>query len=77
VHLIRSDQPNATSGAHYVKRSLSALVVTDFAVTILPNADHWWTYKDTQGLGKALAEAGHLTIGYGIPWLAGELLPPS
>jgi hypothetical protein len=28
-------------------------------------------------LGKALAEAGHLVIGYGIPWLAGDLVPPA
>ena len=25
----------------------------------------------------ALAEAGHLIIGYGMPWLSGDLLPPN
>jgi hypothetical protein len=24
-------------------------------------------------LGKGLAEAGHLAIGYGMPWLSGDL----
>lgn len=57
-------------------RSLSQLVVTDFGVKILPAADHWWSYRDTKSLGKTLAEAGHLVVGYGIPWLDGELSPP-
>ena len=58
-----------------VVRSLSQLVVEDFGVNILPTADHWWSYRDTDSLGKALAEAGHLIVGYGLPWLAGELSP--
>lgn len=62
--------------AGYTTRSLSRLIVRDFGVGILPDADHWWTYRDTDSLGKALAEAGHLIVGYGLPWLAGELLPP-
>ena len=57
-------------------RSLSRLVVDDFGVKILPSADHWWAYSDTDSLGKALAEAGHLVVGYGMPWLSGELVPP-
>lgn len=57
------------------QRTLSALVVDDFGVAILPSADHWWTFKDVSSLGKALAEAGHLIIGYGIPWIAGDLTP--
>ncbi len=72
VQLTRSS--NAQGGA--VARSLSQLVVDDFGVNILPAADHWWTYRDTDSLGKALAEAGHLVVGYGMPWLAGELNPP-
>ena len=58
-------------------RSLGQLVVRDFGVKILPAEDHWWSYHDTDSLAQALAEAGHLIVGYGIPWLAGELLPPS
>ncbi len=59
----------------FKRRSLSQLVVEDFAVQILPSADHWWEFRDTETLGKALAEAGHLIVGYGIPWLADELEP--
>jgi hypothetical protein len=76
VNLIRSDQPNAAlPSAHpqYVRRTLSALVVNDFDVPILRSGEHWWTYRDVTELGKGLAEAGHLAIGYGMPWLAGDL----
>ena len=61
----------------YATRGLSQLVVTDFGVNILPAADHWWTYSDTDSLGSALAEAGHLIVGYGMPWLEGALMPPA
>lgn len=79
VTLIRSDSPTAAPSQHpqYARRTLSALVVDDFGVAILPSADHWWTFQDTESLGRALAEAGHLAVGYGMPWLAGELLPPN
>jgi hypothetical protein len=67
VTLLRSDG---------LRRDLSALVVRDFGVSILPSAAHWWTFRTVDDLGKALAEAGHLAVGYGMPWLAGELTPP-
>ena len=76
VTLQRSDARNTTGDPRYVRRSLSALVVEDFGVAILPSDDHWWSFRSTEELGKALAEAGHLIIGYGMPFLAGEL-PPS
>ena len=77
VSLIRSDQPNAAPSDHpqYVRRTLSALVVADFDVPILPSADHWWTFRNTTELGNALAEAGHLVVGYGLPYLSGDLTP--
>jgi hypothetical protein len=78
VTLIRSDQANAvlpSKHPQYVRRTLSALVVDDFDVHILPSGEHWWTFRDVTELGKALAESGHLIIGFGIPWLAGDLQP--
>ena len=66
ITLIRGDR----------RPTLGTLVVTDFGVPILPSAEHWWDWRDSVGLGAALAEAGHLLVGYGIPWLAGELEPP-
>ena len=73
----RDRQGQARAEAGYVTRGLSQLVVEDFSIAILPAADHWWTFVDTESLGKALAEAGHLIVGYGMPWLAGELTPPA
>jgi hypothetical protein len=78
VTLIRSAQATPyPPSPDDTRRKLSALVVDDFGVAILPSADHWWTFRTTDELGKTLAEAGHLVVGYGIPWLAGDLLPPS
>ncbi|MBC7809657.1 MAG: hypothetical protein H7175_00825 [Burkholderiales bacterium] len=77
VTVQRSDVRHTTSDPRYIRRSLSALVVEDFGVAILPSADHWWSFRSTEELGKALAEAGHLIVGYGMPFLAGELTPPS
>lgn len=79
VILIRSDQSSAAAPSRhprYARRTLSALVVDDFGVGILPSGDHWWTFANTEQLGNALAEAGHLVVGYGIPWLSGDLVPP-
>ncbi|MCA9905876.1 MAG: hypothetical protein KC547_18600 [Anaerolineae bacterium] len=79
VTLARTDKLNpALSSRHpkFDRRTLSVLVVEDFGVNILPMADYWWEYRTTEELGRALAEAGHLVAGYGIPWLAGELTPP-
>jgi len=76
VQLTRSRNSHGY-GKSAVTRSLSQLVVEDFGVAILPAADHWWRFHDTESLGAALAEAGHLVVGYGMPWLAGELSPPA
>ncbi len=79
VQLGRSDLRGAGKydADRFSTRNLSQLVVRDFGVKILPAEDHWWRYHDTDSLAGALAEAGHLIVGYGMPWLAGELLPPS
>jgi hypothetical protein len=80
VTLTRSDQPSPTMPSQhpgFARRTLAELVVEDFGVAILPSADHWWTFKTTDELGKALAEAGHLVVGFGLPWLSGDLVPPS
>lgn len=79
VHLIRTDQPNPnahSSHPQYARKLLSALVVNDFGVAILPSADHWWSCRDVTEMGRALGEAGSLAIGYGMPWLEGSLTPP-
>ncbi len=75
VTLIRADNVGGATSNHpkFVRYDLSTLVVEDFGVAILPSINYWWVFKTQDELGKALAEAGHLSIGYGIPWLSGEL----
>lgn len=77
VNLVRSDKAGGRASQHekYLKRILSQLVVEDFGVNILPSSEHWWSFSDTDSMGQALAEAGHLIIGYAIPYLAGDLSP--
>lgn len=75
VTLSRRAPPGAALPS--AERALSRLVVEDFGVAILPSADYWWSFSGTEQLGRALAEAGHLIVGYGLPWLAGDLAPPS
>jgi hypothetical protein len=65
----------ASTHSRFVRRDLSALVVEDFGVGILPSAAHWWSFTQTAELGQALAEAGHLVVGFGMPWLSGDLDP--
>lgn len=80
VTLTRSDKRNprsATDWSGYARRDLGTLIVEDFGVAILPSGNHWWTYENINELGHTLGEAGHLIVGYGIPWLAGDLQPPS
>jgi hypothetical protein len=75
VTLLRGESTTGATSSHpnFARRDLSALVVTDFGVPILPSASHWWAYRNVTELGAALGEAGHLIVGYGVPWLAGEL----
>jgi hypothetical protein len=78
VTLTRSDHENPTLPSQhpaYARRLLSALVVEDFNVPILASADHWWQYANVTELGAALAEAGHLVVGFGMPWLSGDITP--
>jgi len=80
VTLTRTNQPNpAARSQHpqFTRRDLSVLVVKDFGVAIVPNAPYWWPFDNVDRLGKALAEAGHLVIGFGMPWLSGDLVPPA
>lgn len=79
VHLIRTDQasPAVTSTHPQAARTLlTALVVNEFGVGIVPHADHWWSYRALHELGHTLGEAGSLAVAYGMGWLDGSLLPP-
>ena len=71
----RNRQGIASDAPGEVTRGLSQLVVGDFGVAILPAADHWWSFHDTDSLGKALAEAGHLIVAYACPGSKASCFP--
>lgn len=77
ITLARTGQPGRTPipGQQPIKRTLSVLVVEDFQVGILPEPEYWWSYENVTEMGTALAESGHLAVGYGMPWLSGDLMP--
>ncbi len=57
--------------------TLPRLLWDDFGVCVLPEADHWWPFRDVADLSDGLLESGKLLAGYGLPWLDGSLLPPT
>lgn len=78
VSVVRSALPRQTlaPGQIPVRRILTGLLWADFGVRVLPDPEYWWSYATVTELGAALAESGHLLVGYGIPWLAGDLAAP-
>jgi hypothetical protein len=78
VNLLRNTGPDARSATNYpdkVDTTLSKLIWDDFGVQQLSGPEHWWLFSNMTALGQAIAEAGKLVIGFGIPWLEGELQP--
>ena len=78
IILTRSDSEQAQLASEdpdYLRCSLSELVVQVFGVSVLPSANHWWHYRDQDELATTLVEAGHLLVGYGLPWLEDDLKP--
>jgi hypothetical protein len=76
VNLLRNMGLDARSPGDYgekVDTTLGKLIWDDFGVRQLTGPDHWWTFRDPNELAYALAEAGKLLIGFGVPWLEGEL----
>ncbi|HRE47009.1 MAG TPA: hypothetical protein PLD47_04730 [Aggregatilineales bacterium] len=58
-----------------VEITLSRLLWDQFTVRVLDGADHWWLFRTSHELGMAIAAAGKLLFGFGIPWLEGTLMP--
>jgi hypothetical protein len=78
VMLMRSAGADArTPGADpaRVEKSLSRLIWEDFGVRQYDAPEHWWSFRTPEALGHAIAEAGRLIFGFGIPWLEGTLTP--
>jgi hypothetical protein len=78
VNLLRNTGVDARANPNdpaSIDVSLATLLWEDFGVRQLSSADHWWQFSSPQELGHAIAEAGKLVFGFGIPWLEGTLTP--
>jgi hypothetical protein len=78
VNLLRSTGADARSPgdcAGKVDTTLGRLLWEDFGVRQLSGPEHWWLFNNPTELGYAIAEAGTLLFGFGIPWLEGNLEP--
>lgn len=80
VNLLRNDAADARAASQYsgrVDTTLTRLLWNDFDVQQLGSPDHWWVFRSPQELAYAIADAGKLLFGFGIPWLEGTLSPDS
>ena len=78
VNLLRNTGPDARSPSDYadkVDTTLGRLLWEDFGVRQLSGPEHWWLFNNPTELGYAVADAGKLLFGFGIPWLEGTLQP--
>ncbi len=78
VNLLRNTGADARSPSQYAEKvdtTLSKLLWDDFGVRQFGGPDHWWQFNSPRELGYAIAEAGKLLFGFGIPWLEGTLQP--
>lgn len=78
VNLLRNRGPDARITSNDDKRveiALTKLLWEDFDVQQLSGPDHWWLFNNSYDLGHAIAEAGKLIIGFGMPWVEGTLKP--
>ncbi len=78
INLLRNTGADARSPGQYagkIDTTLGRLLWEDFGVRQLSGPEHWWSFNHPVELGHAIAEAGKLLFGFGIPWLEGTLRP--
>jgi hypothetical protein len=78
VNLLRNESIEARAASNHpslIDTTLSYLLWHGFGVTQLGGPDYWWQFSNSYELGHAIAEAGRLLFGFGIPYLEGALSP--
>lgn len=81
VILLRSKGADARSASHsasdpaQVEIALSRLIWDSFDIRQYDTPDHWWLFRNPTEMAYAIAEAGKLVFGFGVPWLEGKLQP--
>lgn len=78
IALVRSALPGKPlpDGQQPARRLLTGLIWGDFGVRVLPDPEYWWSYETVHEMGTGMAESGQLAVGYGMPWLSGDLVSP-
>lgn len=72
ITLLRNQGHDARAVTSYperAERTLPWIIWHIFEARILPADDHWWVFRGENDLPQALADAGRLLFGYGVPWL--------
>lgn len=64
INLARLD-----AGQHTADYTLSGVIWHVFEARVLPSDDYWWPFRTGDELPHAIAHAGKLLFGYGVPWL--------
>jgi hypothetical protein len=54
---------------HQEEHSLAWIIRHAYQSQVVPTDDHWWAFRDSNELAYAIAEAGRLLFGYGMPYL--------
>jgi hypothetical protein len=78
INLLRCDSAEARAASTHpaqIDTTLSFLIWHGFGVTQLGGPDYWWPFSSPNELGHAIARAGQLLFGFGIPYLEGTLTP--
>lgn len=76
VNLLRNRGVEARALTDYADRAehtLPWLIWHVFGARVVPSDSVWWEFRDDNELGQALASAGRLLFGYGVPWLEKKL----
>lgn len=76
VNLLRNRGTEAraqTDAEERVEHTLPWLIWHVFETRVVPSDSVWWEFRDEIELGQALASAGRLLFGYGVPWLEKNL----
>ena len=72
INLLRNKGLDARAITDYAKReehTLPWVIWNVYEVKVVPHDKVWWDFRDTIELEQALASAGRLLFGYGVPWL--------
>jgi hypothetical protein len=72
INLMRNQGGDARTINDYEyreERTLAWIIRHAYQSQVVPSDDHWWEFRDSNELAYAIAEAGRLLFGYGMPYL--------